>query len=69
MFEIEREDITYLAVCTSKAKKSYAADWIIHDPVEYCVEKEKLFLKRPNGKELRLGLVTRTGNTQQEPLA
>lgn len=69
MFEIRQDDNRYVAACTSKAKKSYAADWIIHDPVEYRVEKEKLFLKRPNGKELRLALLTRSRNTKQEPAA
>jgi hypothetical protein len=67
MFDIQQDDITYVGACTAKTKKSYAADWVIHDPVEYRVEKDKLFLKRPNGKELRLGLVTRIRNTKQEP--
>jgi len=67
LFEIKQDDIAYVVACVSKAKKSYAADWIIHDPVEYRVEKDKLFLKRANGKELRLGLLTRTRNAKLEP--
>ena len=69
VFDIQQDDITYIAACTSKVKKSCAADWIIHDPVEYRIEKDKLFLKRPNGKELRLGLVKKIRNTKEEPPA
>jgi hypothetical protein len=65
-FTIESDDITYLAACTSKAKKSYAADWIVNDPVQFRIEKYKLFLKRPNGKDLRLGLVTKVRGTRSE---
>jgi hypothetical protein len=31
-FTVDAEGITYLAACTSKKKKSFAADWVINDP-------------------------------------
>lgn len=68
-FEVKEDDIAYVAACTSKAKKSYATDWVIHDRVEYRIKKERLFLRRPNGKELRLGLLTRTRDPKQQPAA
>ena len=69
MFEIEQGDIRYVAACTSRAKKSYAADWVIHDSVEYRIDRDKLFLKRPNGKELRLGLVMKVRRTAPQPVS
>jgi hypothetical protein len=58
-FDIEADRITYLAECASKKKKSFAAEWVVHDPVQFRVQKDKLFLKAPSGKELRLALITK----------
>jgi hypothetical protein len=65
-FTIEGDDITYLAGCTSKARKGYAAEWVVNDPVQFRIDKYKIFLKRPNGKELRLGLVTKVRGSKPE---
>ena len=65
-FDLDADGITYVAACMSKAKRSYAGEWIVNDPVQFRVEKDKLFLKRPNGKELRLGLLTRVRGVTPE---
>jgi hypothetical protein len=59
-FTLNSDGIAYLAACVSKAKKSFAADWVVNDPVQFRIDKAKLYLKRPNGKLLRLGLIKRT---------
>jgi hypothetical protein len=41
-------------------------EWIVNDPVQFRLEKDKLFLRRPNGKELRLGLLTRVRGVTPE---
>lgn len=58
-FTFNAGGIVYLAACVSKAKKSFAADWVVKDPVQFRVDKTKLYLKRPSGKDLRLGLIER----------
>ena len=63
-FTVEADGITYLAACVSKAKKSYVAEWVVNDPIQFRVHKDAFFLKRPNGKELRLGLMTRVRATK-----
>lgn len=56
-FTLNAGGIVYVAACVSKAKKSFAADWVVKDPVQFRVDKAKLYLKRPSGKDLRLGLI------------
>jgi hypothetical protein len=65
-FTVEADGITYLAACTSKAKKSWFAEWIVNDPIQFRVHKDEFFLRRPNGKELRLLLMTRIRPTKSE---
>jgi hypothetical protein len=65
-FTIQKDEITYFAACASRQKKSYAADWVINDPVQFRIDKDKLFLKRPNGKEMRLAPVMRVRNPTAE---
>ncbi len=62
-FDITSGDITYVAACFSRNKRAYAADWIVHDPVAFRIEKDRLFLKRSNGKELRLAVLTKVRNS------
>ncbi len=66
MFTIEKDGVSYYAACVSKQKKSYAADWVVNDPVQFRIDKEKFFLRRPKGKEMRLALVTRVRNATSE---
>lgn len=78
-FQIRADDILYVANCWSKNKKNYGSAWVVKDPVEFRIAKDKFFLKRPDKKELRLALVTRLrivqgkseGNTEQsvQPLS
>jgi hypothetical protein len=58
-FEISVDDIHYLGSCWSKGKRNYASDWVVKDSVEFRVEKDKLFLRRPVKGELRLTLMGR----------
>jgi hypothetical protein len=58
-FEISVDDILYVGSCWSKGKRNYGSDWVIKDPVEFRVEKNKLFLKRPLKGELRVALMGR----------
>ena len=58
-FEISVGDTLYIGSCWSKAKKNYSSDWVVKDPIEFRVEKGKLFLKRPVKGELRLALMGR----------
>jgi hypothetical protein len=58
-FQVQSDMIVYLGNCWSKDKKSYGAEWVVNDPVEFRVEKDRLFLKRSSKGELRLALMTR----------
>jgi hypothetical protein len=75
-FTLDADGIAYFAACVSKAKKSFAADWVVNDPVQFRVEKNRLYLKRPNGTALRLGLIEKirikpdqTGSNGSETIA
>ena len=57
-FQIQADDVLYVANCWSRGKRNYGSEWVIKDPVEFRVEKDKLMLKRPPKGELRLGLMT-----------
>jgi hypothetical protein len=56
-FTLNADGVAYLAGCVSKEKRSFAADWTVKDPVQFRIEKTRLYLKRPIGKPLRLGLI------------
>jgi len=58
-FEISAGDLLYVGSCWSKSKRNYGSDWVVKDPVEFRVEKDKIFLKRPVKGELRLALMGR----------
>ena len=57
-FQVQSDMIVYIAGCWSKNKRSLRFEWVVNDPVEFRVEKDKLFLKRPSKGELRLALMT-----------
>lgn len=61
-FEVSVNDIVYVGSCWSKDKRNYSSDWVVKDPVEFRLEKDKLFLKRPVKGELRLALMGRYRN-------
>ena len=58
-FQVQSDMIVYVANCWSKDKRSYGSEWVVNDPVEFRVEKDKLFLKRLSKGELRLALMMR----------
>jgi len=58
-FQISADDILYVGSCWSKGKRNYGADWVLKDPVEFRVDKGRLFLKRPVKGELRLAVMSR----------
>ena len=60
-FQVQSDMIVYVGMCYSNPndKRNYGADWVVNDPVEFRVDKDKLFLKRSPKGELRLALLTR----------
>lgn len=59
-FQIATDDnIVYFASCWSKGKRNYGSDWVVKDPIDFRVDKDRLFLKRPTKGELRLALIGR----------
>jgi hypothetical protein len=58
-FQVQSDMIVYVGNCWSKDKRHYGAEWVVNDPIEFRVDKDKLFLKRPNKGEFRLALMTR----------
>ena len=74
-FQVQSDMIVYVAYCWSKDKRSYGSEWVVNDPVQFRVEKDKVFLKRPSKGELRLALMVRLrvlpkgeGHQSVEPL-
>jgi hypothetical protein len=64
-FEIASEGVNYIAACFSRRKQGFASDWTVQNSIEFRVHNDKLFLKRPSGKELRVLLLTKTQETNQ----
>jgi len=59
-FQISTDkNIVYFGSCWSRGKRNYGSDWVVKDPVEFRIQKGKLFLKRPTKGELRLALMGR----------
>lgn len=40
-----------------REKSTYKLDWAVDDPIEFRLSKDAIFLKKPNGKEMRLALL------------
>jgi len=58
-FQIQSDMIVYVGNCWSKDKRNYSSEWVVNDPIEFRVDKDRLFLKRPNKGEFHLALMTR----------
>jgi len=58
-FQIQSDMVLYVGMCQSRDKRNYGADWVVNDPIEFRVDKDKLFLKRSPKGEVRLALLTR----------
>jgi hypothetical protein len=50
-FEVQKGDVVFIGSCQ---KSAYKAEWHVGDDVEFRLHKDKMYLKRPNGKELTL---------------
>jgi plasmid stabilization system protein ParE len=50
-FEVQQADIVYIGYCE---KRDYKAEWRVGDDVQFRLKKDKMYLKRPNGKEFML---------------
>jgi len=50
-FEIQQGDVVYIGYCQ---KRDYKAEWHVGDDVRFRTRKDKMYLKRPNGKEFAL---------------
>jgi hypothetical protein len=56
-FQIQLGSLTYFAEYKA-GKNSYKPEWVVNDPIELRLEKDsKMFLKRPDGKELEVMVV------------
>ena len=57
VFQIQLDSLVYFAEYRA-GKLSYKPDWVVKDPIELRLEKDnKMFLKRPDGKELEVLVV------------
>jgi hypothetical protein len=65
MFQIQASDFIYFAQYTARAH-DYKPNWIINDPINFRFEKKKMFLKRPDGKEMEVLLVKTVRVSQPE---
>jgi hypothetical protein len=64
-FDIASEGVNYIAACFSRRKRGFASDWTVQNTIEFRLHDDKLFLKRPSGKELRVLLLTKTQEADQ----
>jgi hypothetical protein len=50
-FEIQLGDVVYVGYCQTR---EYKAEWHVGDEMQFRTKKDKMYLKRPNGKEFGL---------------
>lgn len=58
-FIVKLGDILYQTEYSAKYLWSYKPEWIVNDQVEVRVEKDKMFLRKPDGKDLKTSIVNR----------
>jgi hypothetical protein len=51
LFEIQQGEVGYVGSCRMT---DYRAEWKAGDNVQFRLDRDKMYLKRPNGKEFRL---------------
>jgi len=57
IFQIQLDNLVYFAEYRA-GKLSYKPNWVVNDPIELRLDKEnKMFLKRPDGKELEVAVI------------
>ena len=64
-FDITSEGVNYVAACFSRKKRGCASDWTVNDAIPFRVHDDKLFLRRSNGKELRLLVLMKMRDSDQ----
>jgi hypothetical protein len=59
LFEIQPGDFTYFvnAAMCCPLRSQYKLEWTANDPIEFRFDKDRMFVKRPHGKELNARLV------------
>jgi hypothetical protein len=50
-FGVQQGDVVYICYCQ---KRDYKAEWRVGDAVQFRLQRDKMYLKRPNGKEFKL---------------
>jgi hypothetical protein len=50
-FEIQQGDLVYVGSCR---RQDYKSEWQVGQDVQFRLSKDKLYLRRPNGKEMSL---------------
>jgi hypothetical protein len=50
-FEVQQGDLVYAGSCS---RQDYKPEWQVGEDVQFRLSKDKMYLRRPNGKELRL---------------
>lgn len=58
-FRIQANDIFYVAACVSTRGAKYTSGLVVKGPVQFRVDKDKLFLNHSPKSELRLALIAR----------
>jgi len=56
LFKVQLQDLVYF-VEYKAGKLSYKPAWVVNDPIGLRIEKDRMFLKRPDGKELEVAIV------------
>ena len=54
--ELRQGDVVYIG---ARQKQRYAGEWRTGDEVQFRLHRNRLYLRRPNGRELRLAFVLR----------
>jgi hypothetical protein len=69
-FEIQVGDLAYFvdAVLCCPLRSKYKPEWTAGTPIEFRFDKENMFIRRPNGKEVRARLV-KVGHATENPRA
>ena len=58
-FIVRLGDILYQTEYSAKYLWSYKPEWIVNDEIEVRLDKDKMFLRKPDGKELKTSIVNR----------
>ena len=68
LFQIQVGDLVYFAQYTAGARAD-RPNWVVNDPIALRFEKDKMFIKRPDGKEVEVWLAKTVRISQGEQQA